>query len=728
MGFQEFVTERLAAITAQLNAISTNAKKIFELPAQSTLDPSSKIHVSRDGVSESLSLQKIIDAIINKTFSHLLEIGDITVTGLTVSVPSGAKWVYESVIYQTTAISTITETLCAAGHLRKDILVANQSNQIVLIKGDESETIRVLPNVPLGTILVSEIDVDDAVIGTPTIPVTIQELTNKLDKDTYTGNATDLDNRIIDLENPDTVLKEGEITVDGLDISILANDFQWQLNQVKFLVTPAFSTTLTAATGGFKRTDLLEGDNAGNYFIHQGIEGEFAAPTPEVTAGRIRLAAIPIFGATIGTPAVNGQGPKKTPTDQPFSVYKEWESGISLYKDKISIWKYIGVASKYINIHWDNLTNIFDIQFPNKTAGTIQTFAMISDVETSATTLQGNIDNKLEISDYNQHFKGVYATLAALNTALPTGVAGDYAQVNEVGATDVVNYSWDVEDSVWVAGGGTGGAANTDALPEGSTNLYWTVARFLANLTAANIKAALGISVLSGSNTGDQDLSGKQDTLISATNIKTVNGNSLLGSGDITVGGTGSTNLAYTPSSTNGIVTSDTGTDATVPLADATNAGLLKPAKYTVLENTSGTNTGDQDLSGKANIASPTFTGTPVAPTATVGTNTTQLATTAFVQESKVLPVTETGASFSLTDAYNGKITILTTSCTVTIPNGLIAGFEHTIVTLAGVTLTIALGGSVTLFNNAGTTMAEKLSCTIKNRTATNQYVTAGSL
>jgi len=93
-----------------------------------------------------------------------------------------------------------------------------------------------------------------------------------------------------------------------------------------------------------------------------------------------------------------------------------------------------------------------------------------------------------------------------------------------------------------------------------------------------------------------------------------------------------------------------------------------------------------------------------------------------------IYPVTETGASFSLTDAENGKITILTASCTVTIPNGLIAGFEHTIVTLAGVTLTVALGGSVTLFNNAGTTMAEKLSCTIKNRTATNQYITAGNL
>ena len=37
------------------------------------------------------------------------------------------------------------------------------------------------------------------------------------------------------------------------------------------------------------------------------------------------------------------------------------------------------------------------------------------------------------------------------------------------------------------------------------------------------------------------------------------------------------------------------------------------------------------DITSKAGTASPTFTGTPAAPTAAQGTNTTQLATTAFV-------------------------------------------------------------------------------------------------
>lgn len=42
------------------------------------------------------------------------------------------------------------------------------------------------------------------------------------------------------------------------------------------------------------------------------------------------------------------------------------------------------------------------------------------------------------------------------------------------------------------------------------------------------------------------------------------------------------------------------------------------------------------DLAAKAPIASPSFTGTPTAPTATVGTNTTQIATTAFVLENSI--------------------------------------------------------------------------------------------
>ena len=94
----------------------------------------------------------------------------------------------------------------------------------------------------------------------------------------------------------------------------------------------------------------------------------------------------------------------------------------------------------------------------------------------------------------------------------------------------------------------------------------------------------------------------------------------------------------------------------------------------------------------------------------------------------KTISTVETGTSFTLDDTYHGKIVILTASCTVTLPNGLMSGFEVTIATLAGVTLTLSTGGSVVLKNNTGTTMAEKLSCTFKGMATANNYLTAGGL
>lgn len=71
--------------------------------------------------------------------------------------------------------------------------------------------------------------------------------------------------------------------------------------------------------------------------------------------------------------------------------------------------------------------------------------------------------------------------------------------------------------------------------------------------TASGIRTKLGITTLSGSNTGDNAVNSlysglatsKQDTLVSGTNIKTVNGNSLLGSGNIAISGGGNTISMY---------------------------------------------------------------------------------------------------------------------------------------------------------------------------------------
>lgn len=89
----------------------------------------------------------------------------------------------------------------------------------------------------------------------------------------------------------------------------------------------------------------------------------------------------------------------------------------------------------------------------------------------------------------------------------------------------------------------------------------------------------------------------------------------------------GATNLTYTASPTNGTVNSDTGTDATIPLADTTNAGLLSPSDKTKLNNTSGTNSGDNATNTTSNnyadgkVANDMVASTSVAPSKTAVKN-----------------------------------------------------------------------------------------------------------
>ncbi len=61
----------------------------------------------------------------------------------------------------------------------------------------------------------------------------------------------------------------------------------------------------------------------------------------------------------------------------------------------------------------------------------------------------------------------------------------------------------------------------------------------------------------------------------------------------VDLGSSGITNLSYSAAVSQGTVASNTGTNAIIPLADGTNAGLMSAAEKTKVGNTSGTNTGD---------------------------------------------------------------------------------------------------------------------------------------
>ncbi len=143
---------------------------------------------------------------------------------------------------------------------------------------------------------------------------------------------------------------------------------------------------------------------------------------------------------------------------------------------------------------------------------------------------------------------GIAEVFADIEEAIESG---DYTPAeNDVIYITGEQVSYKYIDAAWEVLG-SGGSASYDGNP--TTITQNSTHRFATDVEkdAWNAKAdALGtddnyvtdaekttLANLSGTNTGDQDLSGKQDRLISATNIKTVNGSSLLGSGDLTVGG-----------------------------------------------------------------------------------------------------------------------------------------------------------------------------------------------
>ena len=189
-------------------------------------------------------------------------------------------------------------------------------------------------------------------------------------------------------------------------------------------------------------------------------------------------------------------------------------------------------------------------------------------------------------------------------------------RVNDVENTAVFSINGappDASGNVTIAGGGSVTIADN----------------LTTNSSTSVLSAAQGVVLKS-------QVDGKQATLVSGSTIKTINGTSLLGSGDIVIsgGGSGATNLTATASATTVVIASDTGTDATIAAADGVNAGLMLPAQFTKLAGVAtgatanstdaqlrdrSTHTGAQAIStvtglqtaldAKAPTASPSFTG-----------------------------------------------------------------------------------------------------------------------
>ena len=106
---------------------------------------------------------------------------------------------------------------------------------------------------------------------------------------------------------------------------------------------------------------------------------------------------------------------------------------------------------------------------------------------------------------------------------------------------------------------------------------------------------------------------------------------------------------------------------------ETVNGGTYKKYKNLTLANLA-TYVGTKISSSFAALASPTFTGTPAAPTAGAATNTTQIATTAFVQQ-------ELSSLLGANDAMVFKGTLGTGGTITALPTTYSAGWCYKVIT-----------------------------------------------
>ena len=250
------------------------------------------------------------------------------------------------------------------------------------------------------------------------------------------------------------------------------------------------------------------------------------------------------------------------------------------------------------------------------------------------------------------------------SVAIPNGatvwVYCDGTNFNAVGNESIGNF--DVNGNLTVTG-------NTNAVAATYTGNvvalnYSTAGNVSAtgNVTAANfVGAGLTITSINASNISAGTIANARTTAASANGASTIvardsNGSFVANAITTTsISGNGvaltAINASNVSSGTLAIVRGGTGTNVTTFCNLTTNVTGTLPVANGGTGVTTSTGTGNVVLS-----ASPTFTGTPLSTTAANGTNTTQIATTAFVNSAVTIATGSLG-TMSTQNANNVNIT-----------------------------------------------------------------------
>ena len=209
------------------------------------------------------------------------------------------------------------------------------------------------------------------------------------------------------------------------------------------------------------------------------------------------------------------------------------------------------------------------------------------------------------------------------NKALSSNITLNAGDVGAVPTSTTIN-------GKALSGNITLSASDVGAAEEEHTHLYAGASTAGGAATSASKLATARTISLSGDATGSTTFDGSADKSIAVT---LANSGVTAGSYGLSSNATpayGATfNVPYITVDAKGRVTAASTKTVKIPASDKVTVDTAMSSTSTNPVQNKVVNTA---LSAKAPLASPALTGTPTAPTAEAGTNTTQIATTAFVQ------------------------------------------------------------------------------------------------
>jgi len=127
---------------------------------------------------------------------------------------------------------------------------------------------------------------------------------DKLDRGGYVGTAQDLKNEIDTFIYPDKILVKGTIVKTENNIAIPALSFTCRIDQEIYTNTESYTASISSATIGYQRMDILVFTKYSTIVKIQGPEGLESAQEPATPDGTIKIGFFIINGINISEPEI----------------------------------------------------------------------------------------------------------------------------------------------------------------------------------------------------------------------------------------------------------------------------------------------------------------------------------------------------------------------------------------------------------------------------------------